>query len=224
MVGVVFGFVAGLITVGSLTYAGKTLIKNKAPMYYKLPIGAVGCFALHQVSVAVTELCGGSYIGDPGISVIGVFGCFCFILSANYGQLDGIVDDKSSGSSKARTAALLAPAVDAVLIVLAYLSIGNHASPLTKAVFIIVLLPILPASYFCLKHLLLPVDEFGFLASSRMYNGVSLAAGLMCIGYLRVLLTDDPVLKGICMAAMSAAMLGLVLACRKGVKIWRTLA
>jgi len=210
-------------TAAAFAYAAVTFFKEGVPMYYKLPAGAVGCFLLHQLSALIAALCGGNYPGKLGIGVIGIFGLFGFLLSANYGQIDGIVDDKSSKNHKARAFALAAPAVNLLLLVGSLLSLGEGISAATRVLFVAVLFPILPASYFCLKHLLLPIDHIGFLKSARAYNFAALLAGVVCILYVRLLLAENDVIRSLAGLAMSLAMVGLVCAGKKGIKVWLTL-
>ncbi|GEM_PF-4260689 len=198
------------------------LIGQKIPMYYKIPAGFVCCFALELLSCAVNEICGASFFGDPGVGAFGIFGGFCFLLSANYGQLDSLVDD-GSDTARARRFALLAPALDAILIVVLLVGLDGEIALFNKIMFVVILLPILPASYFCLKHLLLPVDAFGFLRSSRLYNIAVLAVGVLFICYLRMQMSDGDLIKNIGTVLAAVSVFCLVLSCGKGVKIWKQL-
>lgn len=209
------------ITACSLALAGR-LIRQKIPMYYKMPMGAVCCFALQLLSSIVNEACGASFFGDAGVGAFGIFGGFCFLLSANFGQLDSLVDD-GSGSKKARMLALAAPVIHAVPIAALLFTLDSEITVFNKLLFVVILLPILPASYFCLKHLLLPVDAFGFLRSSRLYNITVLAEGLLYICYLRALMSDSDIYQNIGSVVTAVSVFCLVLSCRKGVKIWKQL-
>jgi len=191
-------------------------------MYYKIPMGFVCCFALQLISSVVNEACGASFFGDAGVGAFGIFGGFCFLLSANYGQLDSLVDDGTC-SKKARMVALSAPIFYATLIIVMLCNMDSEIEVFNRVLFVINLLPILPASYFCLKHLLLPVDDFGFLRSSRLYNLTVLALGLLFICYLRILITGSDLIKSIWSVVISVSVLCLVLSSRKGVKVWKQL-
>ena len=155
--------------------AGK-LFKKGTPMYWQLYICAAGCFALRQLSETVNFLCG--IQGNIGVGMLGIFGCNFFLLSANYGTLDKVVDDSGAENKPARRLALIAPAVLAALTALVFFAWRKN-DPLCGALWLLVLLPMLPASYFNMKHLLLPLDAFELLRATRGCNLLSLGFYLL---------------------------------------------
>ncbi len=139
-------------------------------MYFQLMTCATGCFALRELWYVINSLCGNT--DGVNIGFFASMGCFLFLLSANYGQMDSIVDDGTLGKEYGKKAHL-APALLIALTVAIFLVQG--VTTIYFAVLeVFILIPAYIGSYFNLKHLLLPVDDFGFLKASRWCNITSL--------------------------------------------------
>lgn len=205
------------IAAAAFINGARLFFKKKKPMYFQLLTCAAGCFMLKALSEVVTALCGGSEL-PVTVGLLGLFGCLFFLLSANYGQLDGIVDDRAEKSGRARALAFAAPLLlGAALITLLVLS---NVGTFSVIVYAIVLVPLLPASYFNLKHLLLPIDPFGFLRATRLCNVTALLFCLLCVAQFAAnVFLPEP--WGAVVTAVSAAdMFLLVLASEGGMKQW----
>ena len=198
--------------------AGK-LFKKGTPMYWQLYICAAGCFALRQLSETVNFLCG--IQGNIGVGMLGIFGCNFFLLSANYGTLDKVVDDGGAENKSARRLALLAPAVLAALIALVFFTWRKN-DPLCGALWLLMLLPMLPASYFNMKHLLMPLDAFELLRATRGCNLLSLGFYLLSAFYSIFCGLGYTAAAGVTSVLLSVSMLLLVGAANKGAKKWKT--
>lgn len=216
-------FVTFLILLLSFCFGVRRFFRRKIPMYFQLLIAGVGCFVLAEVSRLVSVLQRTDYAYFT-ISYVGSIGGFLFLLSANYGQLDGVVDDRSIASNRrARRIALLAPA--ALLLMTAALAAAFGARMRPEKCAAVVLCGVLAAlaSYYDLKHLLLPVDDFGFLRATRGCNIaalllylVTLAGEYASAGAAGIWPTVFP-----CLLHLTAA--GMVLACERGLKQWGAL-
>ena len=198
--------------------AGK-LFKKGTPLYWQLYICAAGCFALRQLSETVNFLCG--LRGNIGVGMLSIFGCNFFLLSANYGTLDKVVDDGGAENRPARRLALLAPVVTAVLIALVFFTWRKN-DPLCGALWLLMLLPVLPASYFNLKHLLMPLDAFELLRATRSCNLVSLGFYLLSVLYAVFRALGNTLMAGVVSVVLSVSMLLLVSAAIKGREKWKT--
>ena len=119
MENMIFGLASFLIAAFAFGFGAAKLFKKKKPLYLQLLVCAAGCFAIQQLSNAVNIWC--NVTAAVSIGMLGIFGCNFFLLSANFGTLDRIVDD-GKGSGKARKLALAAPAVMAVLTAAALLA------------------------------------------------------------------------------------------------------
>lgn len=92
---------------------------------------------------------------------------FAFLFSASFGQIDGLGDDKSEALQEYRLIALAAPAGVIVILILMLISgIGWQMQVMYGVLF----LPAMLASYYNLKHLIIPDVEDGILVAIRKYN------------------------------------------------------
>lgn len=115
---------------------------------------------LEELWVIVNSLFGnGSEDGLVTVRLFGFFGCLCFMLSANMGEFDKVVDEKRD--TKADFAALIAPAVLLVIYAIYAFAPANDGTTLVVVLGFISISPALPAAYLSLKHLLLPEDGMG---------------------------------------------------------------
>ena len=198
--------------------AGK-LFKKGAPMYWQLYICAAGCFALRQLSETVNFLCGMQ--GNISVGMLGIFGCNCFLLSANYGTLDKVVDDGGAENKPARLYALTAPAIMAALIALVFFTWRKN-DPVCGTLWFLMLLPMLPASYFNIKHLLLPLDAFELLRATRPCNLASLGFYLLSALCGVFCGLGNTGAAGVVSVVLSVSMLWLVSAAINGREKWKT--
>ena len=116
---IIFALASFLLAAFAFGFGAVKLFKKKKPMYLRILVCAAGCFAIQQLSFAVNIRCG--VTAAVSIGMLGTFGCNFFLLSANFGTLDKIVDD-GRGSGKARAISAVAPVVMAALAVAAFLS------------------------------------------------------------------------------------------------------
>ena len=129
-----------------------------------MALGNVFAFSLQLTSAGETfrHISSGFHIG-----LLGYFGLFSFLFSASFGQIDGLGDDKSKQLRKYRIIAFAAPAA-AIAILLLMLDTG--ISWQMMVVYCVLFLPAILASYYNLKHLIIPDVEDGILAAIRKYN------------------------------------------------------
>jgi hypothetical protein len=153
-------------TVG-FSYGVVTFLAKKTPLYAKMITGAVACTMLGRLSAVVRSLTGFGVERDFRLSLLSYVGVFLFLLTANAGIMDGLADDGSKGLAKYRLMALGAPACIALIDVATLLS-GDGVTG--KVSFLVVSAFAALASYFNLKHYLIPDAEFGVIDSVRRYN------------------------------------------------------
>lgn len=144
-------------------------VRREMPKYYQLYVCAAGCYMLEELWVIVNSLLGnGSQDGLLTVRLFGFFGCLCFMLSANANEFDRMIDEGQN-----RRVRLLACAAPLLLLALFafYAASPANTEPagVTVAGFFSVS-PALLASYYSLKHLLLPDDAMGFLKITRGLN------------------------------------------------------
>ena len=208
-----------LIAVFAFGMGAAKLFKKGTPLYWQLYICAAGCFALRQLSETVNFLCGMQ--GNIGVGMLGIFGCNFFLLSANYGTLDKVVDDGGAENKPARRLALIAPAVLVALIALVFFTWRKN-DPLCGVLWLLVLLPTLPASYFNMKHLRMPLDAFELLRATKPCNLAALGFYLLSAFYAVFRALGKTSAAGVTSVVLSASMLFLVSAAIRGAKKWKT--
>lgn len=177
---------------------------------------------LEELWVIVNSLLGnGSQDGLVTVRLFGFFGCLCFMLSANANEFDKVVDEGKS--KKAKLMAIIAPTVLLALYALYAFSTMNTGATAIVVIGFLSIFPALPASYFNLKHLLLPEDEMGFLKLSK---GIDIAAlAFYAANYLYPLM--DLHCPKMVMSAydllLAGMLFGIIAACRKGAVKWKAL-
>ena len=197
--------------------AGKLFHKGK-PLYCQIIMWAVGCYCLQCIENCVVYLSGD--FSDRGIiAQIAMCGFFVALISANFGALDSIVDDRRENNGKYRKLALIAPVAFGIASYAALANIFPRYS-FAASVYGLSLLSMTAASYFNMKHLLLPKDELGILACTRACNIICLViyalADLLIIIYGHV----SEIISNVLNVLLSVLVLLLTLAAEKGEKSW----
>ena len=211
-----FGTAAFAFAFGAIRLFGK-----KTAMYFQLIVCSAGCYALEELASLVTYLCGG-FEYPITVNSLGAFGCFFFLLSANYGQIDGIVDDGSPENRKARLIALSVSCMLGVFLAFCFVCAYFYSGTFAPFALAFIYTPILFASYYNLKHLLLPTDPLGLLHATKACNIWALIFYAAQMLYLFVYLFCTAEASHYIMVFLSAALLGMVLAAVKGDAVWKT--
>ncbi len=216
MENMIFGLASFLVAMLAFVFGTVKLFRKKKPLYLQLLICAVGCFALQQLSYIVNLWCG--VTAAVSIGMFGIFGCNFFLLSANYGTLDRIVDD-GKGSKKARIGAIAAPLLMVSLAISAFFA-WRSRDLLCAFMWLLILFPALPASYFNLKHILLPVDPFAFLRATKPCNVAALVFYTVTAIYAIGSAVWSSRIVGALLVLMSLSVLGLSICAVKGAERW----
>ena len=203
----------------AFVYGAVHVMDRKKPLLYKLYIFSVGCFLLGTVYDTVVYICGGEE-RMAGVQLFCTFGAICFILSANYDQIDGLVDPGAEGK-KARILALIAPAlVLASMVALWFIMPKGGLDKFDIICILLVFVPVLPSSYFNLKHLLLPPDDFNILINTKWCNISALCYYVLLIMYYLSYAAGSDILVSVMSLLCIIPFLGLSFASVKGVKEW----
>ena len=216
MQNMIFALASFLIAVFAFGFGAVKLFKKKKPLYLQIVVCAAGCFALRQLSEAINFWCGVTAAVCTGM--FGIFGSNFFLLSANFGTLDKIVDD-GKDSKKARAAAVLAPVITALLAIFAFFA-WKDKDLFCAVMWLVMLLPALPASYFNLKHILLPIDPFEFLRATRPCNIAALVFYIVTAAYVICAASAGSSVCGVLSVLMALSMLAIALCAVKGAKRW----
>ena len=139
----VWMFICALI---GTTYGAADFFPGKSALYLKMVTCGVGCQMFSRLFYVVYIMTQGSTPDGFHIGFLGMAGSFLFFLSANYGQMDTLVDDGTAAFRKTRLEALLVPCVLLAIYVLFFqqardmesrISVGFMALLLLLALFVL---------------------------------------------------------------------------------------
>lgn len=206
-----------LAALAALAYALHFLLKKKVALYFKLIAGAIASHSLSYIFDVCELVTTGTLSDGFNVGYLGSIGCFLLLLTASFGYVDGILDDRTSAVRGSRLIALLAPLTALLFLVPNLLA---EVPTATKVSYVLIWIPAMFSSYYNLKHVLIPDMGFGFVKAIRPFNGMALlftAAQFLHLtvwnygGWVGTLLT------GILLGASS---LGMIIMARRGVERW----
>lgn len=174
--GVVF-----LMSVIALLYGVYMLISEKPPLYFRLIVASVACHILGYLFDICEFLTTGVLSGGFLIGYLGTIGCFLFLLTAGWGYMDEIIDDRTAGMKPYRWGALVAPATALVLLIPNL--VVDIPTP-TKVIYAILWLPAIFSTYFHMKHAIIPDMGYGFVKAIRPFNLAALSFTFMQLIHL----------------------------------------
>ena len=201
----------------SFTYGVVRFFKKGKALYLQMIVGGLGCMMLGRVFQVVAVLTRGMLPDGFHIGTLGIVGGFLFFLSANYGQMDKLLDDGVKENRKYRLLGLLAPAVLAGIYSLVFLFNVETEGVIVNAIMTAI---IMFASYFNLKHFIFPDVEFGIIRSIRGYNLIALLLAVLSVGEIVLLLWGKMIPLLILYVAICAVSVAIVPILEKGVKKW----
>ena len=217
MLDLIYGVVSFAVAAAAFWLGAIKFFGTKKPLYMKLLVCAAGCFMLEEQLLLINLWCGVKETFSIGM--LGILGCNYFLLSANYGTLDKIVDDGGEKNRPAKLIAVIAPIAVAVACVNVFL-VWKDKDIICAVMWVLMLLPAIPASYLNLKHILLPADDFGFLRATRFCNISALALYIVMSVFAACSASDSGRLAGIFSCLMSLAVLAITVSAIRGAKKW----
>ena len=205
-------------TLFSFIYGMKKFFKKGKPLFLQSITMAMGCHALGTIYHLCQTLTMESVLEGFTPAYLGRIGFFLFLITASYGQTDGIVDDRTSKIRPSRYISLIAPVCAALLY------LPNALMPdlptATKISVLLVWLPALFSVYFNLKHSIIPDFDFGFVKAIKPYNILAVSLGfaeLLCLTAWDYLYNTQLVIFSIVFAILCVAMM---FSAKKGVEKW----
>ncbi len=187
-------------------------------MYFQLLTFGIGCFALSKLFCVLCLLTIKELPYPFNVGYLGYTGCFAFLFSAHYGQLDSIIDDGGEETKMARRLGFLAPAVMLFLIAMLMFS---SLPVIEKFILGVIYLPALAGSYYNLKHLLADDCGFLFLQAIRPCNIPILFIYVLGLGRVFFEMMGMLELTLVCSILLSIAMVTLIIMAERGHKQWR---
>ena len=161
-----------LATLGTFIYGVKNFFKKGKAYYLQIVTMAMGCYAMGSFYHLCQSITTGDLADGFTAAYLGRIGFFLFLFTANYGQMDGLLDDRTPSLKKFRYIALIAP-VSAVLLYLPCLFAEMPYS--TKISLSFLWIAAIFSSYFNFKHAIISDLGFGFVKAIRPYNICALA-------------------------------------------------
>ena len=180
--------IANLIVLSSsfiaFLYGTFSILIKKMPLYLKMVVLAMACMVISRGYILLQYLVKGEEPDVFHVGMLGLMGCFLFLFSANYGMIDGLVDDGSIEFLKIRVLSWIAPAVavGAFILLCSFDNIDSKLVTYSVVMFFVAL-----ASRYHFKHLIFPDVEYGVVRAIRGYNAVAL---LLCVSTTILVLSD----------------------------------
>ncbi|MCQ2752007.1 MAG: hypothetical protein MJ189_02785 [Coriobacteriales bacterium] len=218
-------FVCFVLTIVAFIFGAIKLFNRNVPIYFRICVCAVGCYALGGLSECVYAICTGEFTADVSISMLGLFGCLFFMISAN---LEGDKIDKREELKihykKHDLFAYIAPAILGVaLIYMIY--VAKDQVTLSKIIFLtIVYIPILPASFLSLLYLVRPSDAVKIYKYTKLSNLFILLFCILSVADLYLLINQMWDASSICSLVCVLALCALMYSCCRGAKGWKSIS
>ena len=156
-----------LACLGTFIYGVKNFFKKGKAYYLQIVTMAFGCYAMgsfyHLCQTITTEEVAEGFTA----AYLGRIGFFLFLFTANFGQMDGLLDEKTPSFKKYKYIALIAPAA-AILLYLPCVLADMYYS--TKISLSFIWLSAIFSSYFNFKHAIISDLGYGFTKAIRPYN------------------------------------------------------
>lgn len=165
----------------SFIYSSKNLFKKGMPLYFQIIVCALACLLLEKIAYLI-EFYTDALEEGIGVFVLGIMGSIMFLFSANLGILDRLVDDGNK-SLKAKLMGIIAALIIFVGVIFNFMFVSTSSIGI-GIILAIVCIPAVPAAYFNVKHLLLPMDPFELLMNTRAINVLSIIYYLSILAYM----------------------------------------
>ncbi len=193
-------------------------LRPKCPLYIQMIVMGVGCIMLGRLYQFLRIITGSSISDSAQLGMLGAAGAFAFFFSANYGQIDSLVDDGSDLFSKYSITAIIAPVCVAAL----YLGfVLSDVSAGFKIAMGLICLFIMPAAYYNLKHLMIPDIDYGVVRCQRKYNALALIYAFLYISSQTAMAAGHYSALAALDIVMGAISVLIVFAADRGVKQWK---
>ena len=141
--------------------------KGASPLFVRMVVCMLGCRFLQGF---IEFLLMRSDVNMDGLSITGIgqLAQIFFLICANYGAIDSLVDDRSREFIKYRLLAAIVPVTLLIYTVINVQEIGHSALDISTTLFGVAVVMI--ALYYHIKHLIIKDVEGGIVRSIRLYN------------------------------------------------------
>ena len=167
---------------GGFAYGAIRFFRPRAAIYPQMVTLACGVIAFGRLYQIIRIVTINDVLEHFHLGILATVGSLLFLFAANFGAIDSLVDDGSAALRKYRIIPLAAPAV--VLIDYLTLFLFADQPTLTKVIAGIISVVVGAASYFNLKHLIIPDVDYGVVRCLRQYNLLALIYEFLCLADL----------------------------------------
>lgn len=195
-------------------YGARRYLKPHRPLYASMVVLGIGCLLLGRLFQCLRLLVGSSLTDGFQIGILGTVGAFSFFFSANYSQMDSLVDDGSPAFARYRIFALAGPG----LILLLFLFTMDASGLAWKLPTIGM---IAASCYYHVKHLLIPDVEMGIIRCLRSFHILALVLGVLSVLELAALAGRNETLCLWTCILMSLDCLAIIPVMDRGIRSWK---
>lgn len=156
-----------LASLGTFIYGVKHFFKKGKAYYLQIVTMAFGCYAMGSLYYLCQSITAEEVPEGFTAAYLGRIGFFLFLFTANFGQMDGLLDDRTPAFKKFRYIALIAPIAVALLYVPCILTDMLMS---TKISLVFMWLAAMCSSYYNFKHAIISDLGYGFVKAIRPYN------------------------------------------------------
>lgn len=211
-----------LATLGTFIYGVKNFFKKGKAYYLQIVTMAMGCYAMGSFYHLCQSITTGDLADGFTAAYLGRIGFFLFLFTANYGQMDGLLDDRTPSLKKFRYIALIAPVTVALLYLPCFFAEMPYS---TKISLSLLWMAAIFSSYFNFKHAIISDLGFGFVKAIRPYNICALILTFLelILQVLWAYYVDDYILIVIMFVTVifSAMSILTIVTLKRGVEAWK---
>ena len=171
--------IAGAGTLCGFIYGAVRFFREDSAIYGLMITMSSGVLVFGRLYHVIWIITFGGEMESFNLASLGIIGSLLFLFAANFGLMDAMGDDGSKEFRKYRLAALAAP-IAVIALYLVFILLAD-TSVLEKSVSGAIAFFVLLASYFNLKHLIIPDIDFGVIRSMRRMNLFALIYEFLCI-------------------------------------------
>lgn len=205
---------------GGFAYGSFRFFRKRAAIYPQMITLACGVIVFGRLYQIIRIVTISDVLEHFHLGVLATVGSLLFLFAANFGAMDSLGDDGSKALRKYRVIPLAAPAV----VVAVYLALFYFADQptLTRVIAGFLSALIGAASYFNLKHLIIPDVDYGVIRCLRQYNLLALIYECLCLADI-IAQSRELEIVTLLVGILTGAVLPLIiLSVDRGVKKWST--
>lgn len=212
-----------LSTLIAFIYGVKKFFKKGAAFYLQIVTMSMGCYAMGSLYHLCQTLTSDVITEGFTAAYLGRIGFFLFLFTANFGQIDNVLDDGSAQVKKSRIIAVIAPLLAGLLFIPNAITDMPVSTKITHA---LVWIAAIFSLYFNFKHAIISDMDIGFAKAIRPYNISAVILTFLELIILTMWSNYDIENAFIIIAALATAFgvmsIVTIVNLKKGVEKWKT--